>query len=241
MNHVLTYNGIRKYENYPFSFEQGIDLAKIKTITLGEIAKFSLGIKTSNDKKFISSVPFQNDNYKLIRGRNIQRYGYPVSNEWIWYRPDLFMEKAGSGARKLEYFLTDTKIIIQDIGTEICATIDKDKLLCNDTINLIYQVDKNYSFEYILGLLNSKAIRFWHKKVFPEGLHIKKYQLMAIPIADVSSDVQELIVKLVSKILKNRKQNPQSDITEIEKQINEIIYRIYDLTDAEIETIEQSI
>ena len=64
---------------------------------------------------------------------------------------------------------------------------------------------------------------------------------MAIPIADVSSDVQELIVKLVSKILKNRKQNPQSDITEIEKQINEIIYRIYDLTDAEIETIEQSI
>ena len=239
MNHVLTYNGIRKYENYPFSFEQGIDLAKIKTITLGEIAKFSLGIKTSNDKKFISSVPFQNDNYKLIRGRNIQRYGYPVSNEWIWYRPDLFMEKAGSGARKLEYFLTDTKIIIQDIGTEICATIDKDKLLCNDTINLIYQVDKNYSFEYILGLLNSKAIRFWHKKVFPEGLHIKKYQLMAIPIADVSCDVQELIVKLVSKILANRKQNPQSDITEIEKQINEIIYRIYDLTDAEIKTIEQ--
>jgi hypothetical protein len=64
---------------------------------------------------------------------------------------------------------------------------------------------------------------------------------MAIPIADVSCDVQELIVKLVSKILANRKQNPQSDITEIEKQINEIIYRIYDLTDAEIKTIEQSI
>ena len=139
----------------------------------------------------------------------------------------------------MENLLTDTKIITQDIGTEICATIDKDKLLCNDTINLIYQVDKNYSFEYILGLLNSKAIRFWHKKVFPEGLHIKKYQLMAIPIADVSCDVQELIVKLVSKILANRKQNPQSDITEIEKQINEIIYRIYDLTDAEIKTIEQ--
>ena len=75
MDHVLTYSSIRKYENYPFSFEQGIDLTKIKTITLGEIAKFSLGIKTSNDKKFINSVPFQYDNYKLIRGRNIQRYG----------------------------------------------------------------------------------------------------------------------------------------------------------------------
>ena len=242
MDYVLTYNSIRKYENYPFSFEQGIDLTKIKTITLGEIAKFSLGIKTSNDKKFISSVPFQYDNYKLIRGRNIQRYGYPVSNEWIWYRPDLFMEKAGSGARKLEYFLTDTKIVLQDIGTEICATIDKNKLLCNDTINLIYQVDKGYSFEYILGLLNSKAIRFWHKKVFPEGLHIKKYQLMAIPIADVTcDDVQDSIVKIVNEIIALKKSNPNHDTSSLERQIDTIVYDIYELTDAEIKIIEQSI
>ena len=68
MNHVLTYTTIKKYNNYPFSFEQGIDLAKVKTITLGEIAYFSLGIKTSNDKKFISSDPFSNDSYRIIRG-----------------------------------------------------------------------------------------------------------------------------------------------------------------------------
>ena len=41
MNHVLTYDIIRKYNHYPFSFEQGIDLTKIKTIKLGEIAKSS--------------------------------------------------------------------------------------------------------------------------------------------------------------------------------------------------------
>ncbi|MBR3871932.1 MAG: N-6 DNA methylase [Paludibacteraceae bacterium] len=240
LNHVLTYNNIRKYENYPFSFERGIDLTKIKTVTLGQIAKFSLGIKTSNDKKFISHEPFLEDNYKLIRGRNIQRYSYPISNEWIWYRPDLFMEKAGSGARKLEYFLTDTKIVIQDIGTEICATIDRNKFLCNDTINLIYQVDKDYSFEYVLGLLNSKTIRFWHKKVFPEGLHIKKYQLMAIPIAEVACDVQFSIARLVSEVLDNKVLNPRADTTELEKQIDKLIYRIYNLTEEEIKIIEEN-
>ena len=150
------------------------------------------------------------------------------------------MEKAGSGARKLEYFLTDTKIVIQDIGTEICATIDRNKFLCNDTINLIYQVDKDYSFEYVLGLLNSKTIRFWHKKVFPEGLHIKKYQLMAIPIAEVACDVQFSIARLVSEVLDNKVLNPRADTTELEKQIDKLIYRIYNLTEEEIKIIEEN-
>ena len=238
MNHVLTYDIIRKFNHYPFSFEQGIDLTKIKTIKLGEIAKFSLGIKTSNDKKFISSEPFPNNGYKMIRGKSIQRYGYPISNEWIWYRPDLFMEKAGSGARKLEYFIIDTKIVIQDIGTEICATIDKNRHLCNDTINLIYQVDKDYSFEYILGLLNSKIIRYWHKKVFPEGLHIKKYQLMEIPIADVTYEFQNPIVELVNKILEEKKQDPLSDTSLLEREIDKLVYELYGLTEEEIRVIE---
>ena len=174
----------------------------------------------------------------MIRGKSIQRYGYPISNEWIWYRPDLFMEKAGSGARKLEYFIIDTKIVIQDIGTEICATIDKNRHLCNDTINLIYQVDKDYSFEYILGLLNSKIIRYWHKKVFPEGLHIKKYQLMEIPIADVTYEFQNPIVELVNKILEEKKQDPLSDTSLLEREIDKLVYELYGLTEEEIRVIE---
>ena len=238
MNHVLTYDGIKKYSNYPFSLEQSIDLKKVRTVELGKIAKFSLGIKTSNDKKFINSEPFSNDSYKMIRGRNIQRYGCPISCEWIWYRPDLFAEKVGSGARKLEYFITQSKIVIQDIGTEICATIDKNKLLCNDTVNVIYQVDDAYSLEYILGLLNSKAIRFWHKKVFPEGLHIKKYQLMEIPIIDVVYDVQVPIIKLVSRILEKKRENPEANTFDLEKQIDEYVYKLYDLSEEEIRLVE---
>lgn len=64
----------------------------------------------------------------------------------------------------------------------ICATIDDNRYLCNDTLNLIYKLDKSFPHKYILGLMNSKVIRFWHKKVFPEGLHIIIYQLKEIPI-----------------------------------------------------------
>lgn len=239
MNHSLTYQSIRQYENYPFSFEENIDLSRVNVIKLGEIAHFSLGIKTSNDKRFISNAPFLEDSYRLIRGRNIQRYNTPQSSEWIWYRPDLFMQKVGAGPRQLEFFRTSPKIIIQDIATEICATIDENMYLCNDTINLIYKLDNSYSFNYILGLLNSKAVRFWHKKVFPEGLHIKIYQLKEIPIPVVSAAHQKPIIDIVNKIIETKQDNPCADTSVLEKEIDRMVYKLYNLTDEEIAVIEQ--
>ncbi len=239
MNHSLTYQSIRQYENYPFSFEENIDLSKVNVIKLGEIAHFSLGIKTSNDKRFISNEPFLEDSYRLIRGRNIQRYNTPQSSEWIWYRPDLFMEKVGAGPRQLEFFLTSPKIIIQDIATEICATIDENMYLCNDTINLIYKLNNSYSFNYILGLINSKAVRFWHKKVFPEGLHVKIYQLKEIPIPVVSVTHQKPIIDIVNEIIKTKRDNPCADTSVLEKEIDRLVYKLYNLMDGEIAVIEK--
>ena len=239
MDHSLTYKSIMRYDNYPFSFEHGIDLSKVEVVALGDIAEFSLGIKTSNDKKFISNSPFPEDSYRLIRGRNIQRYNTPLSQEWIWYRPDLFMEKVGAGPRKLENFLVKKKILIQDIAQEICATIDSNMYLCNDTINLIFGIDDKFKFEYVLGLLNSKPVRFWHKKIFPEGLHIKIYQLKEIPIPVVSFERQDTVVELVNQILLKKKSNPNADTSSLEYEIDKLVYQLYNLTPEEIAVIEQ--
>lgn len=239
MDHSLTYKNIKRYDNFPFSFEKGIDLSKVKVVALGDIAEFSLGIKTSNDKKFISNSPFPEDSYRLIRGRNIQRYNTPLSHEWIWYRPDLFMEKVGAGPRKLENFLVKKKILIQDIAQEICATIDSSMYLCNDTINLIFSIDNKFKFEYILGLLNSKPVRFWHKKIFPEGLHIKIYQLKEIPIPVVSFEKQDTIVDFVKQILLMNKSNPNADTSSLEREIDKLVYQLYNLNPEEIAIIEQ--
>ncbi len=238
IEYSLTYDSIKLFDNYPFSFDRNIDLSKVSSIRLGDIAGFSLGIKTSNDKKFISNIPFKNDCYHLIRGRNIQRYNTPISDEWIWYRPDLFMEKVGAGPRRIEYFTTSPKILIQDIATEICATIDENKYLCNDTINIIYKLNKGYSFQYILGLLNSKAVRFWHKKVFPEGLHIKIYQLKEIPIPSIKEEEQQPFIMLVNQILAIKRRNISKDTSDLESEIDHLVYNLYNLTEEEIKIVE---
>ena len=105
---------------------------------------------------------------------------------------------------------------------------------------LIYNINESYSFKYILGLLNSNVIRFWHKKVFPEGLHIKIYQLKTIPIPNVPHCLQQPIINLVDKVLSEKRANPSADTSALESDIDRIVYPLYGLTDEEIRIIEDS-
>jgi len=203
---VLSYEQILKNPNSSFAFEKTISLENVPCKMLSEIASFSLGIKTSDDARFIFKNPIDESCYKMIRGRNISRWSHPYSNEWIWYQPTLICEKPGGRPRVLENFLVDRKIVIQDIATQITATIDSEKYLCNDTLNIIYSLNGDNSFEYILCVLNSKLVNVWFKKIFPAGLHIKTNQLEQIPIPTVTLDAQQPFITLADTMLSLNKQ-----------------------------------
>lgn len=198
---VLSYDQILKNPNSSFAFEKTISLENVSCKKLSEIASFSLGIKTSNDARFVFEKPIDNTCYRFIRGRNISRWSHPSNNEWIWYQPALICEKPGGRPRVLENFLANKKIVIQDIATQITATIDCEKYLCNDTLNIIYSLDNDYSYEYILCLLNSKLVNVWFKKIFPAGLHIKTNQLEQIPVPILSQESQSLFITLADTML----------------------------------------
>ncbi|MDO1499487.1 hypothetical protein Q2T40_04640 [Winogradskyella maritima] len=51
MPHYLSYADINKIESKTFSFEARIDLES--NIKLGDVAEFSLGVKTSDDKRIV--------------------------------------------------------------------------------------------------------------------------------------------------------------------------------------------
>ena len=198
---VLPYKQILENDKYNFSFEKIIVLNKIKTIPLKDIVSFSLGIKTSDDKRFIFNEKKDDDCYLFLRGRNIQRWGKPTNNEYLWYRPDLITQKPGGRPRVFENFTVDKKIVIQDIAQEIIATIDESKYLCNDTVNIIFDINKSFDIKFLLGILNSKLINSWFKKTYPEGLHIKINQLETIPIPEISLEAQQPFITLADKML----------------------------------------
>ena len=128
---TLPYKQILENPNTSFSFEKTISLDRIRTIPLGEIASFSLGIKTSDDKRFIFPEKKDDDCFLFLRGRNISRWCVPENNEWLWYKPELITQKAGGRPRIFENFTVDKKIVIQDMAFEINASMDYKHYLCN--------------------------------------------------------------------------------------------------------------
>lgn len=218
----LSYERIKNSQTYTFSFLPEIKI-KNQFLKLGDIADFSLGIKTSDDNRFIFNDKIDKDCFPLLRGRNISKYYYTKNTEWIWYKPELITEKAGGRPRILQNFLGE-KIYIQDISKSINACYCDEVILSNDTLNLIYKVDEKYNLKTILVLLNSVFVNKWFESNFQEGLHIKINQLQQIPIPKISLTEQKpLIEKAEQMIYLNREQQEQS------QKFQRIIQRKFEL------------
>ena len=114
--------------------------------------------------------------------------------------------------------------------------IKKKQLYRNSFINKI-------SYEYLCGLLNSKYLRYLYEnnvretgKVFPQ---VKLEKLKPLPI--IITKNQSSIVNLVKEAIKTKKENPKADITNIEIQIDILVYKLYNLTYEEVKVIDSNI
>lgn len=233
--HSTSYSQIRKRVSLGFSLNNSSITLIGKNGILVDYVKFSLGIKTSNDKKFIINENVDTNCFRLIRGKDVARYKINYHEKWIWYRPELMEEKKGAGVRNENIFNVSKKIIIKDIAKDIQATIDNEKYFTNDTLNIIYECSSDIEMEFITALLNSNLINKWFKENFEAGLHIKINQLGNIPITLPKS--QKPFITRVEKILSLKKQN--QDTTSLEKEIDVLVYKLYELTYDEVKIIDK--
>ena len=174
---------------FSFSRDSGsksiFDKIKNDSLLLGDVASLSLGIKSADNKKFVSLSKRDENSKRVIKGKYIKRYKFEYRNEWIWYKPQEMMKRKGAGPRKKECFEVPQKIILQEIsGDKIIATIDTEKYFALDTVNLLYKLEKGYDMRYVLGLLNCKLINFWYGSQF-KGIHVKLNELRQIPIKKI--------------------------------------------------------
>lgn len=230
----LSYSQILSTPQYLFSFTKAVDL-KIETKPLKEIVDFSLGIKTSDDNKFIIDYKKDDSTYLMLRGKNIRKYEHDKPTEYIWYKPNLMMKKVGAGPRKLEYFLKD-KILIQGICNGILrCSYDSKKYLVNDKIHIAFN-PKVYSLKLVLAILNSKLMSFISKSLFGNYLEIKINQLELLPFpSTVDKTTEKYLVNLVNERLNCS--NP-SEVFKIEFKIDNCIYKLYKMKYDEVKEID---
>ena len=100
-----------------------------------------------------------------------------------------------------------------------------------------------YKLKYILGLLNSKLYYVWlYNKGKRKGESLELYQkpLSEIPIKKATSIQQREVADLVDAIIVKKKQNPKADTSDLEREIDQHVYALYNLTPEEIAMIEKN-
>ncbi|HOG19439.1 MAG TPA: TaqI-like C-terminal specificity domain-containing protein, partial [Salinivirgaceae bacterium] len=134
--------------------------------------------------------------------------------------------------------------------------------ICASHPNVVYNTDHFYhpttvyswvkkddtteSYEYLLAIANSKLL-WWFLKITGDTLQgdarrFKTNYLNPFPLPKfVEEKFENKIVDLVKMVLEVKKQNPSSDTTDLENQIDQLVYQLYELTDEEIEIIENGV
>ena len=100
--------------------------------------------------------------------------------------------------------------------------------------------DKHYNILYILGILNSKLMSYWLKNNCKmKGNVIEFYQqpLSHIPIAIVSNENMEKIIKITKAIVE--KQQQEKDYSKLQMKLDKLVFKIYNIKNDEILLIEE--
>jgi hypothetical protein len=112
---------------------------------------------------------------------------------------------------------------------------------CRTDTYVITAKNNKANLKYILGLLNSKLYFHWlynRGKRKGEILELFYAPLCEIPIPETSSENKMKIETIVNKIIKIKKEKPNQDTLKLEKEIDSIIYQIFNLSNEEIDIIE---
>ncbi|WRC38823.1 Eco57I restriction-modification methylase domain-containing protein [Helicobacter pylori] len=117
--------------------------------------------------------------------------------------------------------------------------VKNQEMLFLDTCNLSYCKEREHA-KFLVGLLNSRLLDWLFRKTSTNN-HVNLYELETLPIPQITKSnkpTADKIIVLVEQILKSKAKDPKANTQELEKEIDALVYQLYNLTDEEIKTIE---
>lgn len=223
-----------------------------------DVIKLRIYNKLQSDSVLLDSIsdtsrglPFQKRISKkgqtILRGKNIQRYSVSGKIDYIQ------LDREEINNKKIKSIL-NKKIVSQNIVAhimnpydhiEIIASLDSEGLLSLDTVMNTFIESKEFLYEYILAVLNSKlGSWFYYWFVYNRSIrtmHFDKYYIGKLPIRNITITIQKFFSNLVVAILESKKINPQANTEHLEDQIDIMVYKLYNLTYEEVKIIDPNI
>ena len=173
----------------------------------------------------------------VIQTRDIKRYNIEWKEEYIENK--IYSDK-------LRELFKQRKIVIARVTKGVQAIIDEDKYYVGKSSILIPK-DKNH-FEFILAIFNSRLIDYYYKMKFETTHMAGGYirfdipYLKLLPIRLPPPEQSARIKELVERIMQFHKEGrSEQQIRNVDYEIDEEIYKLYEITEEEKKVIEGSL
>ena len=214
-----------------------LDKSFVNSKKYGDIVKIYQGIITGDNKRFISNEKLNDKYVKIIRGKDVNRYNINFSSNYLLFDKELLWSNTDENN-----FLTE-KIISRQTSDSLIASIDSENYFSLDSTHVHTILDKNYNLYFLLALFNSKFLNYIYQLIVQEEgrvfAQVKAVILKELPIKYCSLLDQAPFIDLVNEIIRIKNQTPNTDTAELERQSDQMVYKLYDITAEEIAIIEK--
>ena len=180
----------------------------------------------------------------LLKGAIIDRYltRSKMSQGEIVYLDAQRYLKDNSGGRASHH--NATRIVMQGItgineSVRLKMTLAQN-VFCANSVNYLIIREPHVNERFLLGFLNSRLANYVFKK-FSTNSNVNGYEVDNLPFPqEIPPKSDQRCIALVNRILGEKHRDANADTTAMEREIDRLVYSLYDLTPEEIETIEKN-
>ena len=179
--------------------------------------------------------------FYLMKGENIHRYYF--DNNFMHCKISNETTKIVERNQKGKYIIAMQGITgTTDINRIHCTLLESKNtnFVFLHSTKMLFLLNANIA-KFIVGILNSRIIDWLFRKTSTNN-NINIYELESLPIPKITESNKPLcdeIIKCVDKILESKAKDSTLDTKELESQIDSLVYKLYNLTNDEIEIIEK--
>ena len=209
----------------------------------GDFCNVNQGLRTGNNDKYLSKVDNEAPWRKVISGADISPYSINEKLNYVYYvRSDL------DAPRRESLWNTKEKLFFQEVRNitlerRIIGAFDCEGLIGLQTTNVVTIKDPHTSWclQSLLAVVASDIVNIWFKNSYRGNNHISGAQLRSIPIPPASDADKTKLAALAEQCAEAAAADDQASLAIHEAEINQIVYRLFDLTEEEIHLIESSL
>ena len=173
---------------------------------------------------------------KFLTGSDVIKYTY--------YKLSYISQSVLSAFSKEKRFFTKERILLRETGSSLTAVyLGDEAIYSNRSLYSILITKPELKTKYVLALLNSSLLQWYYATMFKGDTElfpkIRIAQAKQLPIFKASMEQQQPIIELIDRILEKKQANPNVNTLTLEQEIDKLVYKLYNLSDEEIEVIEQ--